>query len=629
MVLSHAHIRGYRCFDEVELDIDDLTILLGSNSTGKSSLLKALQFFFEAETLTPEDVFAASTEQRVSVQCTFTQLNDVDRETFGQYAAGDRMVLTRSWEDGTTTLTGRALRAPVFDDIRAIANGTQRRTAFNNLVDAHEDLDLDRVTKIEDAEAAMVAWEMGHPGQCDRRDDDATQFFGFGAVGRDRLARRFKFVFVPGLRDATAEAEDRKGSILSRLLSAIAEQRTSADAALVELVATTRTKYAEVIAEAHGPTLEGLSKSLQEHMRRYVPRAQVELEAVESTLMISPPKILLRGGEERHVTDLGRQGHGFQRTFVIAALEYLARVSAEESSPGTDAPTLFLAVEEPELYQHPPRARHFANTLRSLAVGDGAVQVAYATHSPYFVDATDFASVRVCRRSAPDATQVPVGRVVRADSGEVADRIPDSYQHSVGGYLSRTLRGRFAETFFARAVLLVEGETDAAVFEQVARMQGSDLLSNGVVCADVSKSVIPVGLAILGALEIPTYTVFDGDEHRQDAEVCATCGRGGDKDRRAQAIRENGLILGALGADPAEFPGDRVEENWASFTVDIEHFLEAHAEGFAATADVVAIDLGWKRKSVEVHGETLQRIGLDAVPTPLRAMVDRVLALAA
>lgn len=627
MLLRRAHIRGYRCFDDVVLDVDALTILLGSNSAGKSSLLKALQFFFDGEPLTAEDVFADSEDSKVSVELTFAELNQADRDTFGPYAAGDQMILTQTWEDGNVKLTGRALRAPIFDDIRKLT-GVARRTAFNELVASRDDLGLEKITRVDEADTAMVTWEMGHPEECDRREDDAGSFFGYGSVGRDRLAQRFKFVFVPGLRDASEEATERKGSILSRLLSAIAEQRTSADAALNDLLTTTREAYAKVVAESHGPTLEGLADSLQEHMRRYVPRAQVELEAVESELLIRAPGIVLRGGEERHITDLGRQGHGFQRTFVIAALEYLAQVSAADADPEGETPTLFLAIEEPELYQHPPRARHFANTLRSLATGDGAVQVAYATHSPYFVDAADFASVGVCRRDPTDEMKAPIGTVVRADPDEVAKRIPESYRDRVGAYLSRTLSGRFRESFFARAVLLVEGETDAAVFEQIARMQGGDLLSNGVVCADVSKSVLPVGLAILGSLKIPSYTVFDGDEHREDADVCEACGRGSDKDRRAQAIRENGVILAALGEPAAEFPGDRVEDSWASFAVDIEHFLADGAVGFADTAQEVASELGWKKKSAEVHIETLQRIGLEAVPQRLRTIVDRVMTLA-
>jgi putative ATP-dependent endonuclease of OLD family len=466
MKLRQATIHGFRCFDDVEVDLDDLTILLGSNSTGKSSLLKGLQFFFEGGPLSTDDVFAGSRDGQVSVELTFVDLSAGDREAFGPYGAGQQMVLRQSWEDGTLKLTGKALRAPIFDEIRD-ETGVARRTAYNQLAKTHAELGLPAVGRVADADNEMHVWEMQNADQCERRDEEAGSFFGFGSVGRNPLAQRFKFVFVPGLRDAAEEAIERKGSILTRLLAAITEQRSAADEKLRALLEKTRKEYADVVADAHAPTLNGLARNLQDHMRRYVPSAQVQLEAVEAQFSIAAPSIVLRGGEEQHVTDLGRQGHGFQRTFVIAALEYLAEGSATEAgeNAAADRPTLFLAIEEPELYQHPPRARHFANTLRSLA-GAGVVQVAYATHSPYFVDAADFAAVRVCRKRASDDPVRPsTGTVVRAEPDKVAARIPANYRKALQSYLARTLSPRFREAFFARAVLLVEGETDAAVFE--------------------------------------------------------------------------------------------------------------------------------------------------------------------
>ncbi len=53
-------------------------------------------------------------------------------------------------------------------------------------------------------------------------------------------------------------------------------------------------------------------------------------------------------------------------------------------------PNLVLAIEEPELYQHPSRQRHLASVLLNLAEGalPGVAkntQVIYTTHSPLFV----------------------------------------------------------------------------------------------------------------------------------------------------------------------------------------------------------------------------------------------------
>ena len=626
MKLEEVEVDSYRCFDSTRLRFDELTVLLGSNSAGKSSLLKALKFFFEGDQLSQADVFADGREPRISVRLTFGALSTADKEAFGAYALGDKLVLTQTWDDGELTLTGRSLRSPLFDGVRALTNGNERKAAYKALREKEPALGLPDTNRIAEADAALLTWEMEHADQCETREDDAGQFFGFPGVGRGRLNSRFKFVFVPGLRDAAQEATEGRGTILQQLLSAIAEQRTEADAELQELEQRTRAEYAKVVADAHGPTLSGLAGKLRDQMRRYVPNAEVRLDAVETQLRIGPPTIHLRGGEERHLTDLSRQGHGFQRTFIIAALEYLAQVAANEDTT-QDRPTLLLAIEEPELYQHPPRARHFANTLRALAAAGGAVQVCYATHSPYFVEPADFASVRVCRRRIRGRDEPMVGTVAQANVPAIEHHLADQYKGKVAEYLARTLHPRFRECFFARAVLLVEGATDTAVFEQIARLQGTDLLANGVVCADVSKTVVPLAHTVLKSLGIPVFVLFDGDAHTTDQVACEVCGRG-DKDRHTEAARRNRQILEELGQEPVDFPGDSFHDEWAAFHEDIERFLAAHMSGFSDASLEVARELGWKRKSPEVHAETIERLGLESVPTELQQIVRRVLSLA-
>ncbi|MBN0780670.1 AAA family ATPase, partial [Pseudomonas aeruginosa] len=98
------------------------------------------------------------------------------------------------------------------------------------------------------------------------------------------------------------------------------------------------------------------------------------------------------------------QGHGFQRTLLISALQLLAQ-SGAASAEGV----ICLAIEEPELFQHPIQAQTFAKVLRSLAEDAGKrIQVTYATHSPYFLEARHFHQVRRLTRSADEVPVVTV-----------------------------------------------------------------------------------------------------------------------------------------------------------------------------------------------------------------------------
>lgn len=85
-------------------------------------------------------------------------------------------------------------------------------------------------------------------------------------------------------------------------------------------------------------------------------------------------------------TNVVHQGHGFQRTLLISALSVLA-----ESKQVDTQSTICLAIEEPELYQHPIQARLFAKVIRELASDEQRrIQVIYVTHSPTFIEAGHF-----------------------------------------------------------------------------------------------------------------------------------------------------------------------------------------------------------------------------------------------
>jgi putative ATP-dependent endonuclease of the OLD family len=609
MRLRTVNIKNYRCLADVSVDLGDMTALLGPNSAGKSSLLHALAFFFEGRELELADVFAGA-DETISVECIFDDLSDADRLALGPYAAGDQVVLRRTWKPGEDQkLTGRGRRFPDFAVVRA-ATGRERTAAYKALRESNTDLGLPSATNVTAVDQAMLTFEQENPSRCQPvEDEDASQLFGYKSVGQAKLADRFPFVFVPAISDAPSEAMEKRGSLLSQLLTAVAEQRAAADEGLKTIELEARTKYEQAIESSHGPILKDLGAQLSEQMQRYVPSAEIKLEPLATGFSIDAPRVDLRGGEEHDLTDIGRQGHGFQRAFIISILEYLA--NAQTDGDSTKKPTLFLAIEEPELYQYPPRARHFFKTLSTIA-GSGSVQVTYATHSPYFVAPDRFDSVRIFRREPNDKASRGVV-VTAAKLSVVADRISDADKADPRPYLARTLSEQFREAFFAKSVLLVEGPSDVATFDAAAGLLDlADLPADGVVITHVGgKGSQPVALAILSALGIPTFCVFDADANAVDGN-------------RTSAIKSNKRVLEALGATVADFPPTTVEATWACFHSEIEDAID----GLRPLLDAASTEMGWKGKSPEVYGEAVRRAGVGALPNEIKVILERTLSLA-
>ena len=142
--------------------------------------------------------------------------------------------------------------------------------------------------------------------------------------------------------------------------------------------------------------LKTLSDSLTGRLQEWAhPDAHLSLKWNDDTskaIVIDEPLAKILAGEGPFEGELARFGHGLQRSFLLALLQELA------ASGQTAGPRLLLACEEPELYQHPPQARHLASVLEVLSSQNA--QVIVSTHSPHFVSGKGFESIRMFRKIA-------------------------------------------------------------------------------------------------------------------------------------------------------------------------------------------------------------------------------------
>jgi putative ATP-dependent endonuclease of the OLD family len=82
MKLIELYIQGYKCFrDDIVIPIQDLSILIGENDAGKSSILRALELLLSSKMPSEEDYFS---------------LDNVDYEEF---TIGAKFQLTESDND--------------------------------------------------------------------------------------------------------------------------------------------------------------------------------------------------------------------------------------------------------------------------------------------------------------------------------------------------------------------------------------------------------------------------------------------------------------------------------------------------------------------------------------------------
>jgi putative ATP-dependent endonuclease of the OLD family len=632
MRLARVHILNFRCLADLQLDFDDVTVLVGANSTGKSTVLDALRWLFDGGSLESEDLSGCQLDGTASVGATFADFSDADREALGSYLIGEEATFWRTWSASEgEKLTGRGRAFPPFEEVRREEKAMPMRKAYGELRTARPELALPSAATQSAVADAMRVWEEAHPEALEESRVSATHLFGF--TGGSRLNGRFDFVLVPAISDPEAETRDARGTLLRQLLDRAMGEQTALHADLAALEKDVAQRMHAIVVAEGGEALRVLSRSVSNELDRLVPGGQVTLEANEPAFKVPPFTVDMRVVEGGLETAVGRQGHGFQRALLIAVVQQLA--SLREPEPGDEEavdggeqaapPALFLALEEPELYQHPAQARHFAATLASLAESGAGIQVAYATHSEHFVDPGRYERLRRFRRKAGEPW--PTGEVTRATVDGVATRLEGVVDSAeVALRIRMTLRRKLAEAVFSRAAVIVEGHSDAGFLQGLADRTGGFDADGIAVVFGMGKSQILVPWAILNELGIPTFLVFDGDAGRADRM------RADGRDEAAiaaateQAALENWEILDVLGAELLDYPPTSATRTHAVFhdTLETE---SARWPGYADELRRRQIQLGdWRGKSED--GYRLAAAGVLAEPPDIFvSIVERVRAL--
>jgi predicted ATP-dependent endonuclease of OLD family len=331
----------------------------------------------------------------------------------------------------------------------------------------------------------------------------------------NRLHPYIEWVYVPAVKDASTEQDEARNTALGDLLDRKIRSSIDFKTILAPLRKDTGENYKRIV-DGQQSVLTDLSEKLEKRLKHWA-HAESSLSLQWQSdpakqIKIDEPFARVFAGERGFQGELARLGHGMQRSFLLAILQELA--SGEDDG----GPRLLLAVEEPELYQHPPQARQFAALLEELSAGNA--QAVVTTHSPYFISGRGFEAVRMAR---------PLTKATGATIRQLSvEQLTDTLNKALGGTTSPTssvvarleqiLQPSQAEMFFSIVPILVEGLEDVALISTCFELekQWNDFRALGChfVLAD-GKGNLSRLLAIAWRLDIPAWLVFDADGNQQ------------------------------------------------------------------------------------------------------------------
>ncbi len=178
-------------------------------------------------------------------------------------------------------------------------------------------------------------------------------------------------------------------------------------------------------------------------------------------------------------------GAGFQNAIVLAIL----KAFEDRKKQGA----LFL-IEEPEMYLHPQMQRSLYKTIRQIGETN---QVIYITHSPHFVTIPEFNEIVIVSKNNN-------GTHIKKSTFKTSDALRNKFR--------KELDPERNEMFFARKLLIVEGDTEKMAFPEFAKRMGIDFDGVGSTIIEVGgkRNLIDfIELAI--SFEIPVGLVYDTD----------------------------------------------------------------------------------------------------------------------
>lgn len=462
MKLIHLKIENFRGIRSLDLPLDDLTILIGENNAGKSTVLEAIRL--------------------------------VLTRGFGTRRSGQ-------FSEYDFHLNGINATPQTADPIKITLHFAEEREnewpdAVIQQMDEVIQLDVDGLNHIwllatgyfqSDSASFETKWAFINSNGAELRLKNATPL--------NLISRFVPLFFLSALRDASQEFGQR-GQFWSGFLKSIQlpdDKREQIEQMLQEVntsVINANTGLAEV--------REKISKT-----KHLVPLDSVDpvvLEAIPTRVfdMVGKVQVHLKSS---HGAKLPLQRHGEGTQSLTVLMLFQAFVVANLAEIYTPDSTPILALEEPEAHLHPSAIRSLGSFLKDMTG-----QILVSSHSGDLLSRVPVRSLR--RIYKDDNGETKIGRVT--DSSNITDQELQAIDYNI-----RFTRGHY---LFSRCWLLVEGESEFHLMPLLFEIMGhpQDKVSFSVLeISQVTNKGEPL-IKFAKALGIQWFLMADGDQAGKD-----------------------------------------------------------------------------------------------------------------
>ena len=464
--LGIKNFRGYR--NEIRIPIDTgVTGITGRNDVGKSSILEALDIFFEGgEVAIDKDDFNVSEpDGTVEIRCVFDNLpaeillDETNRTTLADERllnnAGELEILKRykkSSKDPAIFIVANHPSAANFDDLHTLKIADLRKRGEETGVVAGE---------IADARKSAL-WRAAIWAKCanlamTQRELEISKFGTDSKAIQDKI---FKQLPLFALFKSDRESKDNDPQAKTPLQAAVTQAKEELKVEIERIEEEIKKRVLERAAK----TLEKLREMDATLASQLLPRfKKAPTWTFDFTL----------DGEDN--IPINKRGSGVRRLILLNFF----RAEAERRVADKNAPSVIYAFEEPETSQHPSNQEMLVRALVQVGNRDNC-QVLLTTHVPALAGLLPVTGLRLVEKDA-------AGRTVHFGSDAVIEKIAQSLGVLIDPRASR-----------ARALVLVEGPSDIVFLRHTAEQ----LKAGGHIPATLEeREILPISIGGCGLLK--------------------------------------------------------------------------------------------------------------------------------
>jgi CRISPR-associated exonuclease Cas4 len=517
MKIKEIEISNFRSVSNVKIKFKDLMMFIGQNNHGKSNILYAILFFFGEIKVQDLDFFNGTDVLYVEIK--FEDLDDADKVTFSKYLTASKEILVRktAFMNGSFEYNGY-IQNPHEDYLKEVNIRQYTKREDVQKLPIYEYLPKTGRILNDSVKNAQQQYIKKHLEEIVFSYElEKTNFLGAKNIAQGIFGDIF---FIPAVKNINEDLSSNKISVFSKLYSKVIELIIASDNNITSIKNKINEQFKKFQKYNEDETknkdrpneLNEFEERLSKNLGDWGVNLEVEILPPDvDDVFKSDVNIWIDDGIK---TDINRKGHGLQRAMTFSLIktlsEHIAIIPGEERPNRQASKSSYFIFEEPELYLHPQAQRALLDSLITLAKNS---QVILCTHSSSLISLSNYKSISIVRKN----NETKETKITQYQKELFMGNEKQNFN------LLSWINPDRAELFFAKKVILLEGQTDKTIIPYLAKKIG--VFKHEFTVIDCgSKNNIHFYINLLSKFKIPYIAVYDKDhqEGKSNEDIVAS-----------------------------------------------------------------------------------------------------------